>query len=103
MKIKKNDIVKLILGEDRGKQGKVLQIIGKSNRCIVEGINFQIKHTRPKEPHEPAGRLKKEGSVHLSNLSLICPKCGEPTKVKMIRIENKRARTCKKCNELIDE
>lgn len=103
MHIKKNDIVRVRLGEDKGKQGKVLQVLRKKNKCIVEGINFQIRHVRPKGPESESGRIKKEGPIPLPNVTLICPKCGELTKVKMRVVENKRVRTCKKCNELIDQ
>lgn len=103
MKIKKGDIVKVISGIYKDKQGKVLKVIPQKNRCIVEGVNFRIKHQRPLSPENPGGRLKKEGPIHTSNLKLICPKCGQPTRIGKKNIGDRNVRVCKKCGEMIDE
>jgi large subunit ribosomal protein L24 len=103
VKIKKGDIVEVISGVYRKKQGKVLKVFPLEQKCIVEGVNFRIKHQRPISPESPSGRLKKEGTINISNLKLVCPKCGRPTRVGRKRTENKIVRICKKCGEMIDE
>lgn len=102
LKIKKNDIVLVITGEYKGKQGKVLKVFPKKNTCIVEGVNFVIKHQRPRSPEEPGGRIKKEAPIHISNLKVVCPKCGKPTRVGRRLIGEKIVRICKKCGEMLE-
>ncbi len=102
-RLKKGDIVILISGDDRGKKGKILNMNKKKNSIIVEGANLIKKHMRPRKQGEPGGIIEKESPVHISNLKLICPKCGEPTRVQKTRLENKKnIRVCNKCNEFID-
>lgn len=103
MKIKKGDIVKILRGIYKKKQGKVLKTIPSKNRCIVEGVNFRVRHQRPTSPENPGGRIKKEGPIHISNIILICPRCGQPTRVGKKNIGDKNVRMCKKCSEMIDE
>ncbi|MDI6839338.1 MAG: 50S ribosomal protein L24 [bacterium] len=102
MRLKKGDIVRVMSGEYKGKQGKILRIFPSHSVCIVEGVNFQIKHQRPTSPDQQAGRLKKEGPVHISNLKLICPKCGMPTKIGKKKVGDIFTRICKKCGEMIE-
>lgn len=102
-RLKKGDIVILISGDDRGKKGKILNMNKKKNSIIVEGANLIKKHVRPRRQGEQGGIIEKESPVHISNLKLICPKCGEPTRVQKTRLENKKnIRVCNKCNEFID-
>ena len=103
MKLKKGDIVRVMNGEYKGKQGKILKFFHSQDACIVEGVNFQTKHQKPTSPEQQAGRLKKEGPIHISNLKLICPKCGVPTKVGKKKIGDTFTRICKKCGEPIEE
>ena len=104
MRIRKGDLVKVIAGVEKGKEGKVLKLLSKKNACIVEGINFQKKHLRPRGTRDQqAGIIRKEGPVHVSNLLLVCPKCGKPTRIGIKRLEDRKLRVCKKCGELIDE
>ncbi len=102
MKIKKNDTIRVISGEYKGKEGKVLSASPKNNTVIIEGINFQKKHMRARSAQEPGGILNREGPVHISNVMLICPRCSSPTKISMERTKNTRARKCRKCGEMID-
>ncbi|OYD16154.1 50S ribosomal protein L24 [candidate division WOR-3 bacterium JGI_Cruoil_03_44_89] len=102
MKIKKNDTVKVISGEYKGKMGKVLRAFPKRGLLIVEGINFQKKHMRARSAQEPGGILHKEGPISVSNVMLICPKCRETVKVYITGVGDTRARKCKKCGEIID-
>jgi large subunit ribosomal protein L24 len=104
MKIKKNDIVTVIRGRDKGKSGKVLKVLTKDDRVIVEKVNFVKKHTKPSQKVQQGGILEKEAPLHVAKVMLICNKCGKRTKVKMGRLaEGKAVRICKKCNEMLDE
>lgn len=103
MKVKKGDIVQVITGEYKGKQGKILKISPKKQTCIVEGVNFKIRHQRPTSPEQPGGRLKKEGPIHSSNLKIVCPKCGMPTRIGGKKVGERSVRICKKCGEMIEE
>ncbi len=79
--IKKGDIVYVNHGEDRGKQGRVLSVMISKQRAIVEGVNFVTKSTKPSAKHPQGGLVKMEAPVHVSNLNLIDPKSGKPTRV----------------------
>lgn len=103
MKIKKGDTIQVMCGEYNGKRGRILRMFRKRNLCIVEGVNFQTKHQRPTSPGQQAGRLQKEGPIHISNVRLICPRCGLPTRVGKKKIGDKFVRVCKKCSEMIED
>lgn len=79
--IKKGDTVYVLSGEDRGKQGRVLSVDAAKNRAIVEGVNFVTKSTKPSAKHPQGGLIKMEAPINISNLSLIDPKSGKPTRV----------------------
>ena len=79
--IKKGDTVFVNTGENRGQQGRVLEVLRKNDRAIVEGINLVSKHTKPNAKSPKGGIIKKEASVHISNLMLIDPSTGKPTRV----------------------
>lgn len=102
MKIKKNDTVKVISGEYKGKTGKVLKIFPRRDVLIVEGINFQKRHMRARSAEEPGGIVQKEGPINASNVILVCPKCKETVKVSFVKVGDKTVRKCKKCAEMID-
>ncbi len=110
MKIKQGDKVKILAGKDRGKIGKVLQVFPCRNRASVEGLNLLIKHMRPRRQGEKGQRIEFPAPINISNLMLICPKCGKPTRVAYKYIQEKtrektkkrKQRACKKCNNLID-
>ncbi len=107
MNIKKNDKVKILSGKDKGKTGKVLQVIPSENRASVEGLNLLIKHLRPRRSGEKGQRIEFPAFMNVANLSLVCPKCGRPTRVgaKITKVEggkNKKFRVCKKCQEIIE-
>ncbi len=102
-RIKKNDMVIVIAGNDRGKKGKVLRVLPKENKLIVEGINFVKRHRRQTPQGIPAGIHEKEAPIYISNVMLICPKCSEPTRVsKAVLPDGRRVRICKKCSEMVD-
>lgn len=107
MNIKKNDKVKILAGKDNGKTGKVLQVSQKDGRVSVEGLNLLIKHLRSGREGEKGQRIEFPAFINVSNVALICSKCGKTTRVghKIVKSENgktKKFRVCKKCNESID-
>jgi len=94
--IKKGDIVFVNSGNYKGKKGKVLEIITKKNRAIVEGVNLVSKHMRPDNDNPQGGIIKKEAPIHISNLNIVDPKTGEPTRVgRKIVEENGKKRIIK--------
>ena len=106
MNIKKNDRVKILSGKDKGKVGKVLQVLTADNRASVEGLNLLVKHMRPRRQGEKGQRIEFPAAVGLSKLMLVCPKCDKPTRVSM-RVpakgeKGKKVRVCKKCKQVID-
>ena len=100
--IKKGDTVHVLAGEDKGQQGRVLSVQAAKNRAIVEGINIVSKSTKPTAKHPQGGIVKMEAPINISNLALIDPKSGKPTRVG-IRINEKgeKVRYSKKSGEEI--
>ena len=97
---KKGDLVQVNAGEDRGKQGKVLEMIPDKQRAIVEGINLVSKHTKPNAAHPQGGIIKKEAPIHISNLNVVDPVTGKPTKIGRRRnAEGKLVRYAKKSGQ----
>ena len=107
MRIRKNDHVVVIAGVNKGKKGKVLKVFPESNRVIVEGVHFIKKHMRPSQQNPQGGIIEKEGPIHVSNIMVLCPKTGVPTRLgsKLIyndsQKRNDRVRICKKSGEMI--
>tara|TARA_B100001964_G_scaffold147614_1_gene162628 strand:+ start:324 stop:644 length:321 start_codon:yes stop_codon:yes gene_type:complete len=103
-KIKVNDNVSVMIGKDKGKKGKVTQILPSMDKAVVEGVNVMYKHLKPKQKGEKGQRIQFNGPLNLSNLSLICPKCNKVVKtgIKLSKNNKSKSRFCKKCNELID-
>ncbi len=103
IKIKKDDKVKIIVGKDKGKVGKVLKVNAKNNRLLVENINLVKRHTKPNAQNRQGGILESEALIHWSNVMLMCNKCIEPVRVKSKRLDDgKKVRVCRKCDEIID-
>ena len=100
---KTDDKVKVIAGKDNGKIGKVLKVIRKTNRVVVENINVVKRHVKPSPQNRQGGIVEKEAPIHLSNVMLMCNKCLTPVRIKMHNLEDgKKVRICRKCNEIID-
>jgi large subunit ribosomal protein L24 len=100
--IKKGDTVQVISGEDVGKKGRVLEIIRKKDRAIVEGVNIIKKHTKPNTEHPNGGIVEKEAPIHISNLMLVDPKTGKATRVgRRLNEDGKLIRYSKKSGEEI--
>jgi len=101
MKIKKGDTVRILLGKDRGKSGKVSHADPKNGRVTLENLNLFKKHVRPKKQGEKGETVQVPRPVRISNVALVCPSCGKPTRVGVRREKNVRTRYCKKCNASI--
>lgn len=100
MKIKKGDKIKVLSGKDKSKTGKVLQVFPKNNKISIEGINLMVKHLRPKREREHGQKIQFPAPFNISNVMLICPKCGRPVRVGYKVLENKKkVRVCRKCKE----
>jgi large subunit ribosomal protein L24 len=79
--IKKGDIVVVNSGNDKGKKGRVLKINRESYRAIVEGVNIISKHTKPNAKYPEGGIVKEEATIHMSNINVVCPETGNPTRI----------------------
>lgn len=101
MKIKKEDKVLVISGKDRGRKGKVIRVLPKEKKIVVEGMNMVKKHVRPKKKGEKGQIVEMPAPLDLSNVKLICPKCGKPTRVGFRKEGQKKHRICKKCRQEI--
>jgi len=102
LKIRKGDLVQVIAGDSKGKQGKILQVLTKENRVIIEGANLVSKHTKPNAANPNGGIIKKEAPIHISSVMLIDPKSGKPTRVGRVKNEaGKLVRIAKKSGEEI--
>jgi len=103
MKIRKNDTVIIIAGKDRGKKGKVRRALPTEDRVIVEGLNMIKRHSRARRAARQAGIIELEAPIHVSNVMLLCEKCGNPTRVNFgFLADGKRVRICNSCQEVID-
>ncbi len=101
MKIKKNDNIKVISGKDRGKIGKVLETLPKTNKVRVEGINLRKKHSRSKKQGQKGQIVQIPMPVDASNVMLVCPSCNKPRRAGYKIFEKKKTRVCKKCGSEI--
>ena len=99
--IKKDDKVIVLAGDDKGKTGKVLKVLVAKNRAIVEGVNIVSKSTKPSAKHPQGGIIKQEAPIHISNLSLIEPKSGKPTRISVKHEGKNVVRIAKKSGEEI--
>ena len=99
--IKKVDIVYVLAGEDRGKEGRVLKVLVQKQKAIVEGVNMVTKATKPNAQHPQGGLIKMEAPIAISNIALIDPKSGKPTRISIRRENGKVIRISKKSGEEI--
>ena len=108
VKIRKGDTVEIISGrlEDKGKRGEVINVLMDHRRVVVQGVNIRTKHQRQVQTQAgrqlKPGRIQFEGSVHISNVMLVCPKCGQPSRVGILRDDEGAHRVCKNCEAAID-
>ncbi|WP_077304127.1 50S ribosomal protein L24 [Terribacillus halophilus] len=103
MHVKKGDKVKVITGKDRGKEGTILEAYPKKNRVLVEGVNIVKKHAKPSQDNPQGGILDIEAAIHVSNVMLIDPKTGEPTRVGYEVKDGKKVRIAKKSGQAVDK
>ena len=103
--IRKNDNVVVVAGKDRGKRGRVLQVVPDKNRVVVEGVNFIKKHTRPNpQANIKGGSVEREASLHASNVQIVCPECGAPTRIgRQLLGDGRKVRVCRKCDGAVDK
>jgi len=97
MKIRKGDTVKVLSGNDKGKTGEVLEVIPKTQRVIVKGVNIRKKHVKPRKQGEEGGIIPVECSIHSSKVNVVCPKCGKATRIGYDVSGDAKVRVCKKC------
>jgi len=101
--VKKDDIVLVLTGKDKGKKGKVLSVNPSTYQVIVEGVNMSTKHKKPRGRYQQGGIIHQESPINSSNVMLVCDKCGKPTKIaKKILDNGQKVRACKHCDEVID-
>jgi len=100
--IRKNDQVMVITGRDKGKIGRVLRVLPKEGRVVVEKVNVVKRHTKPSAKNRQGGILEKELSIHVSNVMLLDPKKAEPTRVGFKVTDGKKVRVSKKSKEVIE-
>jgi len=102
MNIVKNDTVKVISGNHKGKVGKVLKVFPKSNRVIVEKVQLVKRHTKPRSQSDQGGIIEKEAPIHVSAVILVCPKCSNPSRTGVGTLsDGTKVRMCKSCNEML--
>jgi len=107
MKIKKGDQVEVITGKEvnKGKRGEVIRVFPKEGRVMVQGLNIRTKHQRQVQTEGKTinpGIVKLEGPIDISNVMLVCKKCNKPTRVGILREDDKVSRICKKCGAKLD-
>ena len=103
--IRKNDNVVVTTGKDRGKRGRVMRVVPDKNRVIVEGVNVIKRHTKPNpQRNVKGGVVEREAALHASNVQLVCPECGKPTRIgKKVLGDGRKVRVCRKCEGVVDK
>lgn len=103
MRVRKNDTVMILAGKDRGKRGRIRKALPDKESVVVEGLNMIKRHSRTRRSARQAGIIELESPIHISNVQLICNKCGEPTRVGVQVLEDgRKVRVCRSCGEVID-
>ena len=97
MSIKKDDLVVVLSGKDKGKQGKVLEVMPKSGKVVVEKVNVVSRHMKPRRQGEEGGIIQKEAPIYACKVMRVCPKCGKATRPAYKFVDGTKVRVCKKC------
>ena len=98
MSIRKDDMVVVLSGKDKGKQGKILEVMPKEGKVVEEKINVVSRHTKPRKQGDQGGILKKEAPIYACKVQRVCPKCGKPTRAAhKVQADGKKVRICTKC------
>jgi large subunit ribosomal protein L24 len=108
VKIRKGDTIEVISGraEDKGKRGEVIKVVPEEEKVVIQGINMRTKHQKQMQTQGRTinpGKVRFEAPIHISNVMLVCPKCGKPARVQVSREDGKSHRICKECLASIDE
>jgi large subunit ribosomal protein L24 len=105
IQIRKNDQVKVIAGRDLNKVGRVLRVLREKNRVVVEGVSFLKRHTRANPGRNVKGGIvEKEAPIHVSNVMIVCPGCGDATRIgHSVLSDGKKIRVCRSCNNPLDK
>ena len=101
MRIRKGDTVKILSGNDKGKTGEVLEIIPKTNKIVVKGVNVRKKHVKARKQGDESGIISVECAIHNAKVNIVCPKCGKATKIGYSEEKGEKVRVCKKCGAKI--
>lgn len=102
--VKKDDIVEVIAGKEKGKKGKILALFPNENRVQVEKLNMVKRHAKPTQKNNQGGIIEKEGKIHISNVLVVSDKVGKGVRTKYKKLEDgKRVRVCRKSGEIIDK
>jgi len=103
--IRKNDNVLVLTGRDRGKRGRVLRVLPRKSRVIVEGVNFIKRHTKANpQKNIKGGIVQREAPLNASNVQIVCPECGAPSRIGSRRLDDgRRVRFCRKCKGVVDK
>jgi large subunit ribosomal protein L24 len=103
MQLRRGDNVVVISGKEKGKRGKVLRLLNKKGRVVIERVNMVKRHTKPTQRSPQGGIVEKEGSLELSNVSLWCNKCSAPRRARAeIKEGQKKQRACTKCGTVFE-
>ena len=97
MRIKKGDTVLVLSGNDKDKKGEVLEVMPKTGKIIVKGVNIRKKHVKPRKQGDEGGIIPVECSIFSAKVNVVCPKCNKPTKIGYEMDKDKKVRVCKKC------
>ena len=101
--VKKDDLVMVVAGKEKGKSGKVLRVLPEKNRVLVENLNVVKRHTRPSQANKEGGIIEREAPIAISNVQLLCPGCNKPEQTGFKVLDDGRnVRFCKKCNEIVN-
>lgn len=105
VRLRRNDTVEVIAGKDAGKRGKVLQVLPTRNRVVVQGVAFIKRHTRPNPQRNiKGGVLEREGTIHASNVMVVCDECGKRTRIGSKSLEDgRKVRICRHCEGVLDK
>lgn len=101
MRVKKGDKVKVLSGNDKGKTGEVIEVIPKTMKVVIKGVNIRKKHIKPKKQGEEGGIIPVECPVHSAIVAVVCPKCGKATRIGYAEEKGEKVRVCKKCGAII--
>ncbi len=97
MKIKKGDTVYVLSGNDKGKRGEVLEVIPKTEKVIVKGVNIRKRHVKPRKQGEEGGIIPVECAIHSSKVNVVCSKCDKPARLGYVIEKDQKVRVCKRC------